>query len=412
MRTDLPVETAQAGTLRQVDNMMEMLVDKTATWARGSTSLRARDGEEGLSKLTEIKAPLQWSTVPFGDSRLDVNVTPISLDAGTSSDESSRRFGTGALIQGGVAEELYNASTTTPPELPNIDKIKVPSQGSQSAQGVEVAMALTGEQYKIDVGSTPLGQDLNTLVGGVQWSPQLTDYLKLILTGERRAVVDSLLSYVGVEDKYSGKKWGQVTKNGGSAQLSYDNTDAGFYAGFGVYDYIGENVPSNTSVNGSAGVYFRPFYAADRELKAGINMNYMNFDKNLSYFSYGQGGYFSPQDYISVSFPVDYTQKFDNWKLGLGASVGYQSYSQDESPYFPTDKAMQNQLEDYVARGFAKEDHYKGSSENGLGYTLRASTDYKLNKDMTIGGQVGYDTFGDYNESTASLYFRYLLGNK
>jgi len=31
---------------------------------------------------------------------------------------------------------------------------------------------------------------------------------------------------------------------------------------------------------------------------------------------------------------------------------------------------------------------------------------------MTIGGQVGYDTFGDYNESTATLYFRYLLGNK
>lgn len=412
VRTDLPVETAQAGTLRQVDNMMEMLVDKTATWARGSTSLRARDGEDGLSKLTEIKAPLQWSTVPFGDSRLDVNVTPISLDAGTSSDESSRRFGTGALIQGGVAEELYNASTTTPPELPNIDKIKVPSQGSQSAQGVEVAMALTGDQYKIDVGSTPLGQDLNTVVGGIQWSPQLTDYLKLVLTGERRAVVDSLLSYVGVEDKYSGKRWGQVTKNGGSAQLSYDNTDAGFYAGFGVYDYVGENVPSNTSVTGSAGVYFRPYYAADRELKAGINMNYMNFDKNLSYFSYGQGGYFSPQDYISVSFPVDYTQKYDNWNLGLGASIGYQSYSQDESPYFPTDAAMQRQLEDYVSRGFAKEAFYKGNSENGLGYNLRASTDYKLNKDMTIGGQIGYDTFGDYNESTASLYFRYLLGNK
>ncbi|VTP79810.1 Uncharacterised protein [Leclercia adecarboxylata] len=35
MRTDLPVETAQAGTLRQVDNMMEMLVDKTATWGAG-----------------------------------------------------------------------------------------------------------------------------------------------------------------------------------------------------------------------------------------------------------------------------------------------------------------------------------------------------------------------------------------
>lgn len=410
-RTDLPVETAQAGTLRQVDNMMEQLTDKTATWARGAVSVRGRDGESGLSKLTEIKAPLQWSTVPFGDSRLDLNVAPISLNAGSSSDESSRRFGTGALIQGEVAQDLYNSSTTTPPELPNIDKIKVPSQGSQSTAGVEVAMALTGEQYKLDVGSTPLGQDLNTVVGGVQWSPQLTDYLKLILTGERRAVVDSLLSYVGVEDKYSGKKWGQVTKNGGSAQLSYDDGDAGFYAGVGLYNYIGENVPSNDNFTGNAGVYIRPYRADDRELKTGISMTYMDFSKNLSYFSYGQGGYFSPQDYISVSFPVDYTQKFDNWNMSVGASLGYQSYSQDESPYFPTDSAMQSQLEDYVSRGFAKEAWYSGSSENGMGYNLRAAADYKVNKDMTIGGQVGYDTFGDYNESTAQLYFRYLLGN-
>ena len=410
-RTDLPVESPQAGTLRQVDNMMEQLTDKTAMWARGALAVRGRDGESGMSELTEIKAPLQWSTVPFGDSRLDLNVTPISLNAGSSTDETSRRFGTGALIQGQVGEALYNASTTTPPELPNIDKITVPSQGSQSVAGVEVAMALTGEQYKLDVGSTPLGQDLNTVVGGVQWSPQLTDYLKLVLTGERRAVVDSLLSYVGVEDKYSGKKWGQVTKNGGKAQLSYDNGDAGFYAGVGLYNYIGENVPSNGSVTGDAGVYLRPFYADDRELKTGISMSYMDFSKNLSYFSYGQGGYFSPQDYISVSFPVDYTQKFENWDMSVGASVGYQSYSQNESPYFPTDSAMQSQLENYVANGFAKEAWYSGSSKNGMGYNLRAGADYKVNKDMKIGGQVGYDTFGDYNESTAQLNFRYLLGN-
>ncbi|MCE0814520.1 cellulose biosynthesis protein BcsC [Buttiauxella sp. S04-F03] len=406
-RTDLPVETAQAGTLRQVDNMMEQLTDKTATWARGAVSVRGRDGESGLSKLTEIKAPLQWSTVPFGDSRLDLNVTPISLNAGSSSDEASRRFGTGAWQQGMTAISEYISTG----ELPNIDKIKVPSQGSQSAAGVELGMALTGEQYKLDVGSTPLGQDLNTIVGGVQWSPQLTDYLKLILTGERRAVTDSLLSYVGAKDKFIGKTWGQVTKNGGSAQLSYDDGDAGFYAGVGLYNYIGENVPSNDSFTGNAGVYIRPYRADDRELKTGISMTYMDFSKNLSYFSYGQGGYFSPQDYISVSFPVDYSQKFNNWTMSVGASLGYQSYSQDESPYFPTDSTAQSLLELLAANGFAKEAWYSGSSENGMGYNLRAAADYKVNKDMTIGGQVGYDTFGDYNESTAQLYFRYLLGN-
>ena len=110
-------------------------------------------------------------------------------------------------------------------------------------------------------------------------------------------------------------------------------------------------MPSNTSVNGSAGVYFRPFYAADRELKAGINMNYMNFDKNLSYFSYGQGGYFSPQNYVSVSLPVDYSQTFSNLKLSVGAAVGYQSYSEDQSNYYPNDPDLQSQLEAYAAAG-------------------------------------------------------------
>lgn len=402
-RQDLPVENANAGMLRQVNSMMEQLTDKTATWALGSVSVRSRDGESGLSKMTEARAPLQWSTVPFGDSRFDINITPVTLNAGNSSDEASTRFGTGALIQGLVAESL---SSTPPTILPT-----VPSQGSQSASGVEVGMALTGNQYKLDVGSTPLGQDLNTLVGGVQWSPQLTDYLKLILAGERRAVVDSLLSYVGVKDKYSGEKWGQVTKNGGNALLSYDNGDAGFYAGMGLYNYIGSNVPSNQSVSGSAGVYLRPYHFDDRELKAGVSMSYMDFSKNLSYFSYGQGGYFSPQNYISVSFPVDYTQKYDNWKMSVGASVGYQSYSQDQSAYFPNDPELQGALEDYVARGMAKEAFYQGGSQNGLGYTLRASADYNVNKDMTIGGRVGYDTFGNYNESTAQLYLRYLLGD-
>ena len=74
-----------------------------------------------------------------------------------------------------------------------------------------------------------MGQDLNTVVGGVKWSPKLTNYLSLILTGERRSLTDSLLSYVGLKDAYSGKTWGQVTKNGGTLQLSYDDGDAGFY---------------------------------------------------------------------------------------------------------------------------------------------------------------------------------------
>ncbi|VTO15048.1 putative cellulose synthase [Klebsiella variicola] len=127
-----------------------------------------------------------------------------------------------------------------------------------------------------------------------------------------------------------------MTKNGGTLQLSYDDGDAGFYVGGGGYSYLGQNVASNTSINANAGVYLRPYHDEYRQLQTGLSMSYMDYSKNLSYFTYGQGGYFSPQNYVSVSLPVSLTEKYDNWTMKLGGSVGYQSYSQDKSAYFPT----------------------------------------------------------------------------
>ncbi|QGU89588.1 cellulose biosynthesis protein BcsC [Erwinia sorbitola] len=467
------VATRQNQTLHQIDTMMDDLQKDTGTWMQGGVQIRGRDGESGLSKLTEAKAPLVWSSSPLGDARFDFTVTPMTLSAGSASGDAFRRLGTGAvgvsvenLIQNikneqtsyngltatekatfdaanpGVGAALTNLSgidsadynpftnsglsnlqklnnnTTLAKYLAassrkvNVDTASSASTDSQNATGVELNLALSGDSYKIDLGSTPLGQDLSTLVGGVKWAPKLTDYLTLVLTGERRAVTDSLLSYVGVKDKYSGKSWGRVTKNGGNALLSYDDGDAGFYVGAGGYSYIGENVASNTSLMGNAGAYVRPFHFNDRELKTGINISWMDFSKNLSNFSYGSGGYFSPQNYVSVSFPVDFTQTYDDLSVKIGGSAGYQSYTQDKSAYFPNNSDYQSLLEDAVTAGYAKEAYFSGGSKSGIGYNLHAGADYKINKDVTVGGQLGYDTFGDYNESTAQLYFRYMLGGK
>ena len=394
--------SASSQTLRQIDTMMDSLQEKTASWSQGMVQVRGRDGESGLSKLTEAKAPLTFSTVPFGESRFDFTMTPVSLTAGSAAGDAWRRFGTNALTQG----QVVAAGGATLNDVPNA------TTDSQTASGVELNLALKGDSYKVDLGSTPLGQDLSTLVGGVQWSPKLTDFLTLILTGERRAITDSLLSYVGAEDKTSGKRWGRVTKNGGNALLSYDNGDAGFYAGAGAYSYLGENVASNNNLQATAGAYVRPYHADDRELKLGMSLSWMDFSKNLSYFSYGQGGYFSPQNYASVSFPIDFSRQYDDLKVKLGGSVGYQSYSQDKSAYFPDDASLQSQLEALAADGSVKSAYYSGGSKNGIGYNLHAGADYKLNKEVTIGGQLGYDTFGDYNESSAQLYVRYLFGDK
>ncbi|SCC12196.1 Tetratricopeptide repeat-containing protein [Kosakonia oryzendophytica] len=458
-RTDLPVETAQSRTLRQVDDMMQQMDEKTGMWLQGNVEIRGRDGETGTSKLTEAKAPLTWSSSPFGESRFEFTATPVSLSSGSASGDAWRRYGSNPLADAvsNISTSIKTANSSTATDgsdkftdlagyanasklspftaegysnltsLLNSSRLQSLSESnykknyndainastdSQNASGVELNMALSGDSYKLDIGTTPLGQDLSTLVGGVKWSPKLTNYLTLILTGERRAVTDSLLSYVGLYDKYSGERWGRVTKNGGSAQLSYDDGDAGFYVGGGGYSYLGENVASNTSMNASAGVYLRPLHDSFRQLQTGLSVSWMDFSKNLSYFTYGQGGYFSPQNYVSVALPVDFSQKIDNWKLRLGGSVGYQSYSQDKSDYFPTAPEAQQMMQQLADMGFVKEAQYGGRSQNGIGYNVHAGLDYNVNNKMTVGGNVSYDTFGSYNESTAGLYLRYMLGDK
>lgn len=460
---------AANSTLQQIDTLLDKVQDDESTWVQGNINIRDRSGEEGLSQLTEAKSPMTLSGVPFDGSRVSFTATPISLNAGTSSGTSNNRFGTGALQQAqlveaatkasaqaaetstaawqqaeltynqlkasqdaicaisstsaeclaaqGAATEAYAAKqlaqsqvTTAKTFSPN--DFNADSAGAQKANGVEVSLALSGDSYKADIGTTPLGQDADSLVGGLQWSPKIGDYTRLRATVERRSVTDSLLSYVGATDKISGKKWGAVTKNGGSLNLSYDDGDAGVYAEAGYYSYQGDNVASNNGLNSSVGMYIRPYRYDDRELKAGVNVSYINFSKNLSYFSYGQGGYFSPQDYVSVSFPIEYRQNYNDWSYTLSGAAGYQSYSQDRSAYFPNNPELQSQLEQLVQQGYGKEAFYAAKSESGVGYNFRADGNYKLNQNMLIGGQVGYDTFGSYSESTALIYFRYLLDGK
>ncbi|MCL7679429.1 cellulose synthase subunit BcsC-related outer membrane protein, partial [Klebsiella pneumoniae] len=44
-----------------------------------------------------LRTPLTWSSSPFGDSRFDFTVTPVSLNAGTASGDAWRRYGANPL---------------------------------------------------------------------------------------------------------------------------------------------------------------------------------------------------------------------------------------------------------------------------------------------------------------------------
>ncbi|XBS68478.1 cellulose synthase subunit BcsC-related outer membrane protein [Acerihabitans sp. KWT182] len=126
------------------------------------------------------------------------------------SEVSSDRFGTGPLqhadrvIAAAAAQAAATADGTT---AATVDT-DADAQDSQQSNGVVTNLSLSGDSYRVDIGSTPLGSDITRIVGGVRWSPALSAFSRLNLVAERRAVTDSLLSYVGVKDQLTGTTWG------------------------------------------------------------------------------------------------------------------------------------------------------------------------------------------------------------
>lgn len=396
-----PTQQTQLTALNDIDSMMRNLQEKAATWTGGAVSIRSRNGEAGLGQLTKVKAPMTVSgTLGDSNARLSLDVAPVTLNAGEMSGESANRFGYGAISHAAKLAAATSTSTTST----NAD-----SQGSQQANGVETHLSLSGDSYKLDVGSTPTGGQMTRLVGGMEWKPQLTDHSSLDLKAERRAVTDSLLSYVGAKDKTTGEKWGAITRNGVSAQYAWDNDLVGLYTKLGFDTYLGTNVPTNHSVNAMAGSYIRLYQTPESELRMGVNVNYMDFQRNLSYFTTGQGGYFSPQDYMSLTLPVTFSRHWGDWDMTLSGSVGYQSYKQDQSDYYPGHSSLQSTLESYASSDDDVDSVYKATAKNGIGYTLGVDARYRLNDNVALGANLGYDTFGSYNEGKALIYFKYYV---
>lgn len=277
--------------------------------------------------------------------------------------------------------------------------------------GVGFNIGLSDDNYRVNMGVTPVGKDGTTLVGGIFYRYPFAQNSEMRFNVSRSAVKDSLLSYYGYKDNISGTYWGGVTKNGFKVEYGYDDGFLGGYTGSSYYTYKGKNVLSNTSFGLNAGLYVHPFKPTMyQDLTVGIDLNYENFKHNENNFTFGHGGYFSPQKYFVASIPVNYKKRTENLELNANVSLGYQKYHLNEEDYFPTNSAYQEAAEILAGYGFLKSAKHQSKDESGIGGSAKIALDYYLLDDLLIGGRIGYSTFGEYKEMTEMLYIKSVLG--
>ncbi len=373
--------------LQDIDNQIGTVREDRAPKFAFGPSFRSRTGSTGLDQLSETSLPSELIVRPLGRGVLTATATPTFLSSGNlqADTNSQASFGTGAF-----------GGHPTPP--------------SQHAEGVGLAAAYQLGWLKTDVGTSPIGFQQQNVLGGVEVAPGLSDNVHLRVLGERRAVTDSVLSYAGTKDPGTGTAWGGVTRARGHAQLEFAVREANFYAGGGYAVLNGQNVASNRELEFGAGGSYPVWRNATDEVRLGIDTVYFGYDKNLRFFSLGQGGYFSPQSYFATLFPVKYTSKHDDITWSIGGSLGYQTYSEKASAVFPNNPSLQNALVSSAATSpTAVLTSYPSRSASGVVGGASGSLEYRVNNSLALGGQASYQHAGDWSETIGRLYARYIF---
>lgn len=340
---------------------------------------REKSGTSGLSQLRIQTVPLiEGILAQDSTQQWRLSVSQVQLDSGTL----------GANAQ--IGSDLRTSYRFTP----------VTSQ-----QGTEVTVHYLNQGWLTRYASFGL-----TPSNGVI-SPRLTFQAGLIQqqqTGHWQAelyqqpVRESMLSYVGLRDPYTGQTWGQVLKTGGRYEWQYAiSPEWTVSTGINLARYTGQNVQSNQQIELNA--------ALDRNLNlkgfdyfvVGPHLVAQHFNHNLSQFTLGHGGYFSPQRYVALGGHLDFqTEEQKEFVLHGRIALNWVSQTEDAASCFPLG---------HLPTSTQCLTGYDGNSKTGLGGSAQLFGVWRLSPQWQTGGGVVLRQSPSYRDYALQFFLRYFF---
>ncbi|HFN3518307.1 TPA: cellulose synthase complex outer membrane protein BcsC [Enterobacter hormaechei] len=327
-------------------------------------------GSSGTGGYSDLKAHTTMLQVdaPLSDGRMFFRSDLVNMNAGSFDTDN----GTYDPTWGTCAETPCHGST------------------NQSANGASVAVGWQNNTWAWDIGTTPMGFDVVDVVGSLSYSNDLGP-IGYTLNAHRRPISSSVLAFAGQKDPNTDTTWGGVRATGGGVSMSYDKGEAnGIWSSLSADSLTGKNVEDNWRVRWMTGYYYKLINQNNERLTVGVSNMLWHYDKDLSGYSLGQGGYYSPQEYVSFALPVNWRKRTENWSWELGGSVSW-SHSKTKDVMRYTDKGVMG----------------TGSSSSGTGYTARAIVERRVTSNWFVGLGVDIQEAKDYTPSHALLYVRY-----
>jgi len=366
-------------------------------WLGGSGLINYRSGDLGYDHLSVLEAPFEVSFPAGYHARFTIVAKPVFLDSGQADGNSVIQVttvGQTKLTQiPNPMGTLLTTDTTPPPQ--------------QNAAGIGGELQLAFPHLALAGGYTPAGFLVSTFTARGTWKPGNGPFT---LSFVRDSVKDTQLSYGGLRDpgtaslSFPGTIWGAAVTNQFNAQYSRGDAESGFYFGAGGQYITGYNIEKNTRFDGTGGAYWRLLTAPEYgNLSIGVNFFAMHYAHNEQAFTYGMGGYFSPDAYFLANVPFTWAaHSGTRWHYNVMGSLGVQAFQEDLAKLFPL--VGQESLE--VSSGNLA---LPAVTSVGPNYDLRTNAAYQIGPHWFAGGFLSANNSRNYSTVSTGFFVRYLF---
>ena len=273
---------------------------------------------------------------------------------------------------------------------------------AQQAQGISAEFGWRGDERRLDLGVVGAGFRVPNLVGA--WRESATWHDSDVSAElSRRVLTASLLSYAGAADPVTGALWGGVTDTALTLRVGRDLPRGwNFSSSLSVGVVTGRNVLLNPNAEWRSVVDRDWIHRSDFRFSAGAALSVWHYQYDQDFYTFGHGGYYSPQRYVSVGVPLEVQGRRGALSYDLRAVPAWSLTYVQTAPYYPTDAALQAQAGNPV---------YTSGTGSGGGPSgsIRADIEYRSTAHWSVGAWLNIDRSAYYAPNQLMVYLRYWL---
>ncbi len=357
-----PERLATDPALQAIERNWVSHFDAAVAWRR-------RDGDTGLDRLDAPQLQLAWVTSNPRWGRFRIAADAQAPDAGNV-----------------AAGQAYGSSTSLPV-----------ATSSQNDDGLAVlAQWAPRTGLVVELGHTPPSYSVTNVIGALRFRVD-AEGGPLSFGLERLPVTDSLLSLAGASDPVTGREWGGVMRNRAYVEGSFGGEDLNVYGNFSGAMIDGRRVDENAHWEAGVGFWRRAASGQGWQARLGGNLTATGYADNLSHFTIGHGGYFSPSHFVSVGPAFDLRGRRDSTSFRIEGGLSWQKLREEASVYFPGDPVLQ---------ALSGDPRYSGAAREGIGARLSATVEWRVSNRAVAGVRLEGVRGEDFDEVRLQVYTR------